>query len=372
MVRMRNVTFTGLIVGLLAAFTILSPQPARAQQAGNDGDCDDFVPGSDGGADLLLQLGCIRNQTNNLTVIHQAEVISRVVGARLAMPAALCREDECTEENGFRVTATADAPAAVQTPWNLWADVKYTWIDPGHREFSPTKGDLFNGTAGIDYRFNDRMVLGLVSSFESSDLDTGGLFPGNTNAQGFGGGAYAGFTLADNLILNAMATGTWIDTDNSFTGVSANIDSSRVQLSSGLTKYWYIGQTRITPSVQISWSKEFQDSFVDSNAAFNPKQRIESAVATSGTTIGHTFALSNGQSIEPWLAGNLDWTIYSQIQTDGLGKTKLGEFLDARIQAGFNWNIMQNMQLSASGEVGGLIHRDQDTYAGELNLAIQF
>jgi outer membrane autotransporter protein len=251
-------------------------------------------------------------------------------------------------------------------------DVKNTWIEPGHNDLLPTQGTLFNGSAGVDYKLNDKVVLGLVSSFESSDTDTGGLFTGNTDSHGFGGGAYAGITLADNLIFNAMATGTWIDTDNTYTGISANVDSSRVQLSGGLTKYWYIGQTRITPSVQISWSKEYQDSFVDSTSALNPEQTLESAIATSGTTIGHTFALSNGQTIEPWIAGNLDWTIYSEIKTDGIGKTNLGEFLDARIQAGFNWSIAQNAQFTASGEIGGLIHPDQDTYAGELNLAIQF
>jgi hypothetical protein len=214
--------------------------------------------------------------------------------------------------------------------------------------------------------------VGLVATVESSGMDTGGLITGSTDGQALGGGVYAGVTLANNLILSAMATGAWVETGSTFTGVSADTDSRRVQLSTGLTKYWYFGQTRVTPSVTVSWSKEFQESFVDSIAALNPEQTFESAIATFGNVIGHTYALANGQTVEPWIGGNLDWTIYSQIDTDGVGKTDLGQFLDVRLQGGLNWTIRENIQLAVTGEVGGLIHPDQDTYAGEINLAIQF
>jgi Autotransporter beta-domain len=382
----RSIAVLAAFVAALVLAVWSAPERAQAQTVPHqdDGDCDDVIVGPRGKPvfDLLLQLGCTRNQTNSVTLLYQPEVIRNIVARRLGA-VSICSSEEdrnrppeerqdCAQVNGLLIAPVADTGTPAQRRWNVWFDGKGTWIASGQHDQTPTEGPLFNGSAGIDYKLTDKIVVGLIATTEASDLDIAGIFPGSLEASGFGGGAYLGATLYKNLVFNALATGAAINTDMDFGGVTADIDAERVQVSAGLTDTFYFGQTRLSPSVTFAWANEFQHHFVDSGGFFNPAQTIESGVLTFGNILGHTFSLAGGQAIEPWFGANLDWTLINQIDVSGAGKTKLGDLLDLRLQAGLNWTIRENMQLALTGEVGGLILRDQDSYAGEANLAIQF
>ena len=146
-------------------------------------------------------------------------------------------------------------------------------------------------------------------------------------------------------------------------------NSDRVQLSSGFTGYWYFGTTRLSPSVTLAWSKEWQDEY---SGGFNPAQKFETGVLTGGSVLGHTFAMMGATSIEPWLGAFIDYTFLYETDTDGLGTKSFDEQADLRLQLGLNLNLASNVQLALTGETSGLIIDESDTYAGEANLAIQF
>ena len=138
----------------------------------------------------------------------------------------------------------------------VWIDGKYSWLDDTSA-FSNLDGSLINLIVGADYKFTDRFVLGLMGTYETSDLEGSGLLPPTQETDGWGGGAYMGLSITDSIVLSATVLGTELDTD--VNGGAADFDSTRVQATSALTGYFYSGTWRYSPSITVAWSKEWQD-----------------------------------------------------------------------------------------------------------------
>lgn len=327
--------------------------------------------------------GCLKPVVNYRSLINVSDIVRRVVAGELVgqgetepEPAGLLLEkpeDVAARLAGgdIAVEPTADVvttPAA-QRKWNAWIDGKYTWIE-GSNDLDGSKGPLINAMAGIDYRLSDRVVLGLIGTYEDSRLKTQGILPIKQTTEGFGGGAYTGITVTPNIVFSGIALYSGIETEVDYSGFgSGKTDSDRVQLSSAFTGYWYFGTTRLSPSVTLAWSKEWQDEYTNN---INPAQTFETGVLTGGTVLGHTFALSGATSVEPWAGAFLDYTFLNETHTDGLGTDSIDEQADLRLQLGLNLNLASNVQLVLTGETAGLIVDETDSYAGEANLAIQF
>jgi hypothetical protein len=377
--------------GLLGAVLFLAAvglgQGVEAQVIG-DGDCDDifFNRQSEDPYGANSALNCTGQLANTHTLIYQSNVIRDIVGRRLitppfamnVSPAGLYYDSEAAArhvisgDGSIRIIPTADVPVEAEPVrnWNSWVDGKLSWIDPGD-VISPTDGRMANFSGGVDYKLSDRVLIGLLVSYEQSDLDTTGFVSSTVDSNGLGGGAYIGITLSDNIVFSGMVTGTQLDTDSNFLGGIADIDSDRIQASGGLTGYWYYGQTRFSPSVTLAWSKEWQDDFVDSLGFFSPDQSTSTAVMTFGGQLGHTFSYDGG-SVEPWVGAQFDWTFVNEVSTDGFGSYDLGDTYDLRVQTGMIWYLAPNAQLSLTGEISGLVMPDNNIYSGQANLAVQF
>jgi len=326
--------------------------------------------------------GCLKPVINYHSLIAVSDAVRRVVAGQLVQgaiaepePAGLVLENPAdvaarlAGDGTIKFEPTADIPAApvVQRKWNSWIDGKYSWIE-GKSGLDDSEGPLTNAMVGIDYRLSSSVVLGLLGTYETSRLETGGILPTRQKTEGFGGGAYVGVTLTPNIVFSGLATYAAIDTDLDLASTGST-DSDRVQLSGAFTGYWYFGTTRLSPSVTLAWSKEWQDEY---SGGFNPAQEFETGVLTGGSVLGHTFALTGATSIEPWLGAFVDYTFINETDTDGLGTKSFDEQADLRLQLGLNLNLAANVQLVLTGETSGLIVDESDTYAGEANLAIQF
>ncbi|CAN5442129.1 hypothetical protein BH10PSE7_BH10PSE7_07130 [soil metagenome] len=368
--------------GLCAVLAGLASAPVRAQEIPRN-DCDEFGTYRHTGASEITS--CLRQASNTRSLITVSQAIQRIVGGRLiagpalAEPAGLLLESDADIAERLKSSGTiavdpaADVTAAplVIRKWNVWGDGKYSRIVADDHE-TTAEGPLVNLTGGIDYKLTDRVIFGVMGSYENSDLDTSGLFPISLQTDGYGGGAYVGITLTSNVVFSGLVTYSAIDTDLDTGFATSDTDSERLQASGGLTGYWYFGQTRLSPSFTVAWSKEWQDSFTDSGGGFNPDQTFETVVLTGGDVLGHTFSFDGGMSIEPFVGTFIDWTVYNNIKTDGFGDFDQPHFADLRLQTGFNLNIASNVQLAVTGEVSGLLLDDTNTYAGEANLAVQF
>jgi outer membrane autotransporter protein len=110
---------------------------------------------------------------------------------------------------------------------------------------------------------------------------------------------------------------------------------------------------------------------MDETNNLSPDQTVEVGLLTPTLQVGNTLRLSDNATVEPWAGAALDWTFISQVDVEGVGDTN-DPYVDLRLQGGLNFVFGTNMQLSLTGEIGGLIADTIDTYSGEANLAIQF
>lgn len=359
--------FAPLAALLLAASGTALAQTDEIPQQPN---CEDISTEqySDG-----LQSGCARALIGRQLLIHNADALARAVansfhiGPSVIEPAGLdgISAAEAAERlaggNSLLITPAADVATATPTPkWNAWIDGKYTWNDNAPENFD-LDGPLWNGLGGIDYKLTDKITLGLLGSYESSDLDGVGV---ETDSEGWGAGPYLGIVLTDNIVFSANVLGSLVDTRQ--TG-PLHFDSERIQASAALNGYWYKDTWRFTPGVSVSWSKEWMDE--KSDAA--PDQDVEVALLTPIVQVGNTLRLSESTSVEPWAGAALDWTFINEIEQDGSPDID-DPNTDLRVQAGLNFGFGGNAQLSFTGEAGGLLLDEIDTYSGEANLAIQF
>ncbi len=333
--------------------------------------CEPF----DNGTDVLETdvTACSKPLINRQSLANTSSSIAHIIMDRLNMgpdqtePAGLeltNAKDIVERLSGsgtILIAPTADVATPAPTPnWNIWIDGKYSWLDDD-LPLSDLDGSLINGIIGADYKISDRMVLGLMGTYETSDLEGLGV---TQDTDGWGGGAYMGLSLTDSLVLSATVLGTELDTD---VNGAAEFDSTRIQATSALTGNFYSGTWRTSPSLTVAWSKEWQDA----SGAFNA-QTIETGIISPGLQIGNSVSIGGASTVEPWLGAQFDWVGINKVVDDLLGTILDDPYTDLRLQGGFNFAFGANAQLALTAEISGLLYEDSDTYTAGANFAYQF
>jgi hypothetical protein len=370
---MRRIGLT-FAAGLLA--TVFAAGNAQAQMA-PDKDCDGLLylyPMYSMGDEIT---GCTKSQDNLRSVLNFNQTISNVVVGRLrpadVAPAGLTLDaaealSRLTGSQEIAIVPTADmVEAAPELPsWNFWVDGKYNWLNDTSN-VSDLDGHLVNLIVGADYKVNDRLVLGLLASHESSNReDDVAPFP-FMETDAWGGGAYFGLTLTPNWILSGNAALSDINTESGGFVVS-EFDSLRVQAAAALTGYYYAGTWRISPSLGLAWSEEWQED----KAGFLPDETFLTGALSPGIQIGNTVALSDTVTVEPWGGAQLDWNFLNKVKQDGVGTILDDPNVDLRLQGGLNFSFGPRTQLALTGEVSGLLLDNITTYTAGAQFAFQF
>jgi hypothetical protein len=264
--------------------------------------------------------------------------------------------------SAITITPTADAPpAAAQNLWNGWLDGRYL-----HSDYARSAGDLdgptVTGIAGLDYKLVSKVSLGMIVSAERSDL---GSALTDLESTTLGAGPYLGIVLGEHLVVSANFMASHMNSSQA--GGFLDYDTTRLQGSLGLNGYWYEGAWRLTPGLTLAWSKDWEQE----NHGLFPDRTIATGTLTPSLQVGNTIRLSDSATVEPFAGAMLDWTFLSDVHTSGFG-TLSDQSTDLRLQAGFNFGFGQNAQLGLTGEAGGLLDGDLNTYSLEANLAVQF
>ncbi len=304
---------------------------------------------------------------NNIDIIPKMVAESFGVGPSSMEPAglgSLTPDEAAARLHGgekFVISPTADLVATAPLPkWNAWVDGKYTWND-NSPAISDLDGPLWNGIAGFDYKLTDKVIVGIMGSYEESSLEGAGA---GLASDGWGIGPYLGIVLTENIVFSANVLGSLVDTQQ--TG-PLNFDSERIQATAGLNGYWFADTWRFTPGLTGSWSKEWMEE--DAGAALD--QNIELGMLTPSLQIGNTLRLSDTTTVEPWAGAALDWAFINRIEQDGAPDID-DPNVDLRAQFGLNFGFGGSAQLALTGEAGGLLLDSIDTWSGQANLAIQF
>jgi hypothetical protein len=320
--------------------------------------------------------GCAKSLLNRQSLIHTMASINNIVLQRFDVgpfqtePAGLelSNAGDIAERlsggGPILIAPTTDVAAPAVNPlWNVWADGKYSWLDDD-TDFSGLDGSHVNAVVGADYKVTDRLILGVMGTYETSDLEGDGGIPPAQDADGWGGGVYMGLTLTGNWVLSATLLGTELDTE---VNGGASFGSTRVQASGGLTGYWYSGTWRYSPSLTVAWTKEWQDASGALNA-----QTIETGIISPGFQVGNSISIGGASTVEPWLGAQLDWVGKNKVVDEVTGTVLDDPYADLRLQGGLNFAFGANAQLALTGEVSGLLYEDSETYTVGANFASQF
>ena len=320
---------------------------------------------------------CSKLTTNRQSLFNTSASIRNIILERFDLgpgqtePAGLELTDpddilqRLTGNGTIAIAPTADIAAAEAKPmWNVWTDGKYSWLNDTSA-VSNLDGSLVNLVVGADYKVGDRLVLGVMGTYENSDLKGDGVAPPTQKVDGWGGGVYMGLTLTDNLVFSANVLGTSLDTD---VNGATNFDSTRIQTSEALTGYWYSGTWRFSPSLTFAWTKEWQDA---AGGGLNA-QTIETAVVSPAVQIGDSISIGGANTVEPWVGAGFDWAVRNRVKDKVLGTILNDPNTDLRLQSGLNFAFGANAQLALTAEVSGLLLKDSDTYTAGANFAYQF
>lgn len=191
--------------------------------------------------------------------------------------------------SGFNSRDTGRNAGAGDKKYGLWLQGAYSNIEDS-TVGAGVDGDAFSGVLGLDYKLNDRMMLGVAFTYENVDLDTSTLAgAGKSESDGFGIAPYIGFSLSPQWSASATAGYSWVDYDTSRNGntITGSFDAKRWFASGALNGSYARGNLRIMPQVGILYLNEDQDAYTESTGAAVGSTEIKLGRLSAGGRLGY-------------------------------------------------------------------------------------
>lgn len=183
------------------------------------------------------------------------------------------------------------AGAAGAPKLGVWAQGTYVNIDK-KEAFLGMDGDVYNLVGGIDYKFNDRGVVGVSIGYENTKLDTkfnNGTFEGN----GYTVAPYVGYALSPNWTADLTVGHTWLDYDVSRNNdsVKGSYEATRWFTAANLTGNFAVDRWRLSPKVGVSYMREESDNYRETgtSTAAVEGSTIKFGRASAGVKAGYVF-----------------------------------------------------------------------------------
>jgi hypothetical protein len=228
--------------------------------------------------------------------------------------------------------------------WNVWAEGRIASLNDS---LAQTNTLGFAGAAGVDYKFQPWLALGMSVGVES--YETGFGVPGvRTGTIGVSLVPYFGMRLHPNIYAEGFVGVTKLNYNlTPAVGVSGGFDAWRVFLGGALSGVWHDGNWRFQPSILGAYGSETQNAYTDSAGTAVPAQTITFGRIAAGPEIGYTFKdESRGWSFEPFvlLKGNIDFSsapVYAiggtpyVVRSGAQGSGQLGGGLAMQLDDGF-------------------------------------
>lgn len=228
-----------------------------------------------------------------------------------------------------------------------------------HYDGKTFSGDIWTQEAGLDYIWNDRVLIGLVGRYDAGTFDdfaSGGTVDG----EGFTGGLRAGALLFPGITIDGYLTHTWLDYRSDVPlgrglFMTAATNASRVDGSVNLAGQFALSQhLALEPNVRFSYTREVQSAYVTSLGQAVAQSTTSSGALGFGSALRFTHESENGQSSSLYasLHGDYDFAI-EQGQTS-LPLPSLDHVWTMRLGAGLNTTFANGVSLSLDGEVDRL------------------
>ena len=270
---------------------------------------------------------------------------------------------QAPEAGGDTPALQEDTP---QSGFDAWVQASFAATQNGTSD--QRAGTFF---AGVDYRFDDTVLVGLLGELDVSDET-------NTTAKadgiGWMVGPYAVMRLSENLYLDGQAS--YGRSDNHINALGLFTDqfqTERLLLQAGLTGDFRIEDFTFNPFVRATYYREQQKSYVDSLGNTIPEQTFDLGRLEFGPEV--TWAVPTSGEIDLGLSlglsGIYDFSQLSNGTAPGLASS--GTPFRARIKSGVDIGVPDtSFRIAAEGFYDGIGVSDFQSYGGSLNVGASF
>lgn len=171
-------------------------------------------------------------------------------------------------------------------------------------------GDVKNGVAGLDYKIQDNILLGVAVGYEMSNFAT--IYNrGWLDGKGVTIAPYMGIAFS-NFVLDITVGRSWLDYENlrGSNGIAYGAyDANREFVTSNLTATYGWQGLRLAPSVGVLFAREIANAYIDSRGAQQDEVTSSMGRASFGGEIGRPLDLT-GVCVcrfEPFLKAKLNY-----------------------------------------------------------------
>jgi hypothetical protein len=195
---------------------------------------------------------------------------------------------------------TLPAALAIASPWDVWAEGRFSGFnnDAGNLDGKGRVGLLFVGSY---YRITPDMIMGALVQFDWAEDETG-LLASKVNGTGWMAGPYLSARVFENIYLDLRAAWGRSSNDIDVAATTGSFDTSRWLVKGTVAGNWLFDCWRITPSAELAYVTESQDSFTNSAGVLVPGQDVSLGRLQFGPEVGYRFAHTAATIIEPFAA----------------------------------------------------------------------
>jgi outer membrane autotransporter protein len=256
--------------------------------------------------------------------------------------------------------ATLPLAYEIASPWDLWVEGRYSGFsdDAGNIDRDGHVGLLY---VGGDYRVARNMIVGVVAQFDWAKDDSG-VLGSSVDGNGWMVGPYMSMQVHENVYFDLRASWGRSDNDLNIGTTTGSFDTSRWLVKGTLAGNWVYDAWRITPSAELAYVTESQDSFTNSGGVFVAGQDVSLGRLQFGPEIGYRFAHTADTFIEPFAAikGVWDWDNPNVQIIDGF-VVGPGDFW-GRLEGGLNVATANGWLVRGMASWDGLGTKDYNGY----------
>ncbi len=346
-----------LLLSMLMAAAILlpvSPRPAMAQEF-------DFIQ------------AIIKPQLNIEQSRRIRQIVRDIGGKRWASAMSGGVQDGVvTEPAGYRIVPTADLTTQqAAAGWNVWLDGSAGYIEDTEA-LRAYDGSQLSVSLGADTQVNSKLTLGAILNHSATDISNT-FVAGTSTTSAVSVGPYMALFLTDTLVFTGSFLYTWTDNSADSGDISADYDSESWGLNATLTSYHQAGNWLLAPTIGVSFNKERDDAYANSEAP--PTEFAASTTRTGTMAFGgsatYTHVLENGMTIQPVVSVEGEWTFLRSVTATSTIEADTTEF-DVNITAGSDFQLSNSVSLSLSSTVSGLAKPDYLSVIGGGRLSVSF
>ena len=184
---------------------------------------------------------------------------------------------------------TGKSGGSAATANGVWIQGLWSNIDKSKSGLE-LNGNVYNALAGIDHRFENDVVVGMAFGYERTDLNVK-FNSGSLESNGITVAPYMGFKVTPNWSVDLSVGYTRLDYDttNGLNGTSGSFNADRYFGAANLVGAYASGNWRFQPRTTLSYSREDQDGYTESNGSQVESDTLLLGRLAAGSKVGYAF-----------------------------------------------------------------------------------